>query len=223
MSYRRGGTRYRNPYRRKRNYRRRYRYRTRRTNVRRQIPRMISPEYKTSDLDNNSLSIPNTWNLNLVNGLARGNDWNQRIGRQVTFKSVQINFKVQYTQGESAPQTENVRLIVFLTKTIDGTAPVGTDVVNNDNVIADRNLDNRRQYVILKDYKFSLTSLGREAFNLTYYKRLSLKTQYNNGDTGLVGDIDYGAIYFMFISDQTAISGFQPTILWSSRVRFIDI
>jgi len=188
-------------------------------------------ELKFVDTTATNVAVTTTWTLTLVNGIAQGTDFNQRVGRKSTIKSVLFNgnaFPPTVMNANSAAGTYMRYVIIFDTQPNSGTLPVGTDifVTNDPNTVM--NLNNRDRFRVLMDIR---KQLGSYLFNAapglvagspsnafwTKYKKCNLETIFS-GTAATLGSISTGAIYLCVIGD-------NPTsaLDYYIRVRYIDM
>lgn len=158
---------------------------------------------------------------NLLNGLARGTQMNQRVGRKVTMKSLLIRgtFQIAATSTGNAP----CRVMVVYDRQTNTTAPAITDVLLSDEFLSQNNLSNRERFSTICDYITKPVGGGsnlQEAF--TIFKKLDNPIMFNDGNAGTVGDISMGSIY-MLVSQAGGIATANPTLTVKTRIRFTDV
>lgn len=166
-----------------------------------------------------------TPNFQLLNGLQVGTGPNQRIGRQVTVRSIQLAYSCQVPT--SSPNIGSVRVMCYVDRQCNGTIPatLASSILEVDPLhLAPRGMDSRRRYKILYDRLHDLSALTTGG-NLSitsarwYYKfRRPLEVNYNAGNVGNATDIVTNAIWFvMFFSINSGAQGYCY-----NRVRFTD-
>lgn len=192
-------------------------------NVRREIAKLKvnhNVEYKTIDYLNHTSQEPYTGApvITCLNQVARGDDYNERVGRSIKNVSVQLKMDAYHNTTDTATFT-TIRWLLLIDKEANGAVPVTTDLLTAEDTTSMRNLTNRRRFIILKDAKILLDN-NRESRSIKYFRRLALKTIFNSGNAGTVADIDSGSLILIFISN--AASDKKPLVQISSRVRFID-
>lgn len=192
-------------------------------NVRREIAKLKighNVEYKTLDYLNHTSQQPYTGAsvITCLNQVARGDDYNERIGRSIKNVSVQLNFDAFHNTTDTSTFT-TLRWMLLIDKEANGAVPVITDLLSNDTTTSMRNLTNRRRFIILKDARILLDN-NRESRSVKYFRRLNLKTIFNQGDAGTVADIDSGSL--ILILQTNAAETYKPLVQITSRVRFID-
>lgn len=185
--------------------------------------------------------------LRLLNGLQVGAAANQRVGRKITIKSVQIRGEMQHRYDwdtDNAANQDNAgfigRLVLVWDRQPNKVAPIITDVMVSASGISLTNLDNRNRFQILWDKcwgspnTFALapsthaTTTNKQvsggAICFKKYKKLNLTTIYNSGNVGDITDINTGALYLVAMS--TANNTNAPAEVCnfdlSCRIRFIE-
>lgn len=168
-----------------------------------------------------------TGSVTLLNGVAQGSDFTNRIGRKFTNVTVQL-------EGKIAPQDANVghtkcRVMLIYDTQPNGALPAITDVLTAATSNAFMNLNNRDRFKVLSETNVTLAAIDNTAtqswaaaptvHNVSIFKKLNLET-INDGTTAAIGDIQSGSIFLLTVGDQAAGSGFNFTA--AARVRFID-
>lgn len=191
------------------------------------LARKALNEKKVIDVDPANYAFDTTGSVTLLNGVATGTDFTDRIGRKIVLKSM-------YLRGILKPVDNNVgntlcRLIIVYDMQTNGAAPAITDVLKSASPSAQLNMNNRDRFKILVDRAYALGgvsdattqsfSSGKNVYSIKKYKKCNLETLYN-GTTNAVGSIATGSIYMITIGDQVAGNGGQGNI--SSRIRFVD-
>lgn len=181
------------------------------------LKNLINVEFKKHDVYN-SVNSNNTGNLILLNGLSNGDDYNDRDGRSVRFKSIQVQ-----TRTLLNPSSTNTvfRMILFLDKQANAGSPAVTELLDVSTAArtdAFRNLDYRKRYVILKDKRFTINSDYPEKI-VDFYKKLDMKTIYDDSSTSTINDITTNSLYLYLVSDEVTNT---PATLYNVRLRFID-
>lgn len=160
--------------------------------------------------------------VTLLNGIARGDDINQRVGRRVRLASLQASIVNYVTPTTGIDQTH--RCLIVYDKQSNGVAPAITDVLVSASTVAMPNLDNRQRFVILYDKLMHLNASAEPgsmvAFKIS--KRLPYGVQFNSGDAGTVADIQTGGLFFITIGS-VAAGGTAGTFSGRIRVRYTDM
>lgn len=182
------------------------------------LKNLINVEFKSHDVYGQT-NINNTGTLVLLNGLSNGDDYDDRDGRQVRFKSLQLNTRCLL---DSVSATNTLfRMIIFIDKQPNAGAPAVTellDLTSAPRTDAHRNLDNRKRYVILKDKRFCVNQIVPEKI-VDVYKKIDMKTIYDDSSTSTINDITSNSFYVYFVSDQAVNT---PQVTYNARLRFVD-
>lgn len=168
-----------------------------------------------------SQAIDQTGAVTLVNGIARGDEINERNGRELTMRSIQFNARAYATSGTGSDQIGRV-LIVYDRQT-NAAALTGAQVLASFDTNSPRNLENRRRFKILKDWRFPINAAGESGSHrvLQFYRRLRHPVTFNSGDAGTVADITTGSIYVLSIGTNVA-GATAGSLVGTCRIRYQD-
>ena len=160
--------------------------------------------------------------VTLLNGIARGDDINERVGRRVRLASLQASIVNYVTPATGIDQTH--RCLIVYDKQSNGVAPAITDVLVSASTVAMPNLDNRQRFVILYDKLMHLNAAAEPGSMVAFKinKRLPYGVQFNSGDAGTVADIQTGGLFFITIGS-IAAGGTAGTFSGRVRVRYTDM
>lgn len=177
-------------------------------------------EFKSVDTTINS-AIDSTGYVLLLNGLARGDDINQRSGREVMMKSVELRFNSFATGTTGVDQIHRVALVYD--RQANATALTWADVFTSSSINYPRNLENRKRFKVLMDTWYVINASGEPgtAHVEKYYRKLAHPVTFNSGNAGTVADITTGSLYLMWTSSAAAGAG-AGTIQGRCRVRYTD-
>lgn len=191
--------------------------------------RNFTAELKFVDTSGTAVNIPFVGAITLINGVAQGSDFNNRIGRKSINRSILTNITFYpSTSGTGASQGDFVRvMIVYDMQTNSGTTPNITDILATADVNSPNNLNNRDRFRILMDkrYTFWPTAYATGALangnnGITKwchnYKKMHLDTIWS-GVNSSVGNIQSGALFFLYIS-----KGGFVNMDYYFRTRFYD-
>ena len=169
------------------------RYRGRRLNLARRGLQLAAGEFKSVDtLVTGDLNTTGT--ISLINGIARGDEINERNGREVVMRSVQLSMNAQSTDTTGIPQC--CRILLVYDRQTNAAAPTFAQVLTATGAslpLAPRNLENRRRFKILMDRKFTIGPQGATTAALgalskkmlsDFYRKLRHPVTFNNGDAG---------------------------------------
>lgn len=217
---------------RNRRFRRRYRRRARKTRYTtggsikylaskamsgvRYLKNLINVEFKTID-STSSTTYGTTPTFYTLNAVALGDDYNNRDGRQIRIKSCQLN--MDFLANPTATTDTQIRCILFLAKSPEGATPTFTDVFDSANLYSQRNLTNRKEFVILFDKIITLSPESVDKKFFKYYKKMNFKTIYNSTATATVAAVESNGLFLCMFSGD-AVN--PPTINFTHRCRFID-
>lgn len=184
-------------------------------------------ELKTIDVDPNGISVTSTPNVVLLNGVAAGTDFTDRIGRKIVMKSLYLRAAL-YPADTVTADSVNRLLIVYDAQT-NGAAPIITDVLKSSSPVAQLNLNNRDRFKILWDKCISCggqqntatqaLSNNHNQISIKKFKKLYHEVLFG-GTAATVGSIQTGSIYLITVSNVAATD--QMTMLYSTRIRFED-
>lgn len=161
--------------------------------------------------------------FNQLTNTLQGLDQNQRIGRIITLKSIQINGIVRSTADTGAGY---VRCILLQDTQPTGAADPAITAIYDTSVLrfhdgAPRLLDNRSRFKVLKEWRFAIaasTSLDSQSTRIIkFYRKLNIRVEYV-GNTGAYGDIRRNSLHFVWGTTDTDF-----TLNLMARIRFIDV
>lgn len=154
-----------------------------------------------------------TATLTLINGVAQGDDSNNREGNATFNKMVTLKGRVI---PNSSTVQQNVRIILLYDKQSNGAAPTAADLLEvPTNVDTMRFWNSRARYRFLWDKTFSVGPHGK---NFKIVKKVRAYTKYGTATTGVIANIVKGSIYVVTLSDAAAST---PSVGWVSRVSFM--
>lgn len=195
----------------------------------RHYPVRDTGEYKSIDQTVGNATLDTTGSVTLLNGCARGTDINEREGREIDLRSVQLRMNISARSEAIVDQT--VRVLLVYDRQTNGAAPGLTDIIRGGTVCGMRNLENRKRFKILMDYTVRLNanytggaSLHTAANNgvfKDYYQRFNLPTTFNSGNAGTVADMATGSLYMVRVGEIAAGTA-AAEVDFCSRVRYTD-
>ena len=166
--------------------------------------------------------INTTGFVHLLNGMTRGDDISQRIGREVTLRSVQMTYQIGSKNNTGLDQYVRA-MLVYDSQANGGPTPLISDILSASNTYAHRNLENRHRFKILYDRTIALNASGEPGSRrvLKFYRRLNHPVTFNGNTGGTIADIQTGALYFAAISSNPA-GATDAFGLMQARVRYQD-
>jgi len=185
-------------------------------------------ELKFNDVNVQSTAVTNTGTVTLLNGIAQGTDYNQRIGRKVTLKSILFKVSMGMATGASSSSLGAAnRFLVVYDAQANATAPAVTDILATANFMSPMNLNNRDRFKVLFEivhctgaYTKTTSLISAGDFYDTHesrYRKINLEEQFS-GTGNTIGSIATGSIYVLQISDE----GNGCIYDFYSRIRFTD-
>lgn len=184
-------------------------------------------EKKVIDVDPGNLNVSTTGTVTLINGVATGTDFTDRIGRKIVMRSVYVRGLLRPEDTTVSDQCARVMLVYDMQS--NGAAPAITDILKSASSLAQLNMNNRDRFRVLMDKTFAMAGLqdtATQAFAgsptthvMKKYKRCNLEVLYN-GTTNAIGSIATGALFLVTIGSVAA--GSASTFTVSTRVRFDD-
>lgn len=188
-------------------------------NVASKVASVLNVEFKVKDIVQSVQPGQANGIIQLENGLTKGDDYNNRSGRSVKFVSWQSLLRC--TIHPSATHT-TVRCMLWIDKQANAVGPTNAtellDTTSAGLIDAFRNLSNRKRFVCLIDRRFTLSQDYPEKV-LKLYRKLRMRTIYDDSDAGTIADIRTNALFWTFFSDEATN---VPTITTNSRMRFVD-
>lgn len=189
--------------------------------VTRGYPRGTQGEFKSVDTTI-AVNSDTTGAIVLLNGIARGDDINERTGRQVTLRSVQLSLTFGVVSGTGIDQYQ--RYMVVLDHQPNGAALAITDVLDGVTVTHQRNLNNRKRFTVLMDKHYSLNASAESGSRRVsqMYRRLNTVVDFNGGDAGTIADITTNSVYFISIGS-VAAGATAGSVIGTARIRYTDM
>ncbi len=167
--------------------------------------------------------------------IAQGISGQERIGRRITIVAIELRMTIVQLSSANPDGADNeYRFGVFLDKQCNGATATYGDIFNDVHVDAPRNLANGGRFVVLKDWRFCLSSngIGRttdssdvvtnattsKCRSLKFYKKCNIVIQYNAASGALTG------INSNNIGMYSKRHLVDPAAIWDLhfRVRYLD-
>ncbi len=176
---------------------------------------LVNTEFKTNDIVA-STTVTTAPLISNINGLATGDQFNTRDGRVVRWKSIEVMLNISM---HTTPIEDSIRIMVVIDKQPNEIVLVIADLLTATTMQGLKNLDGRKRFIILKDLTLDL-SVGKGT-NITWkwYKKLDMKSIYDDSDAGSIVDLTTNAMYLILFGTE-ATNGM--TVGRSTRMRFID-
>lgn len=198
-----------------------------------------SKEQKVNDIVTTTYPVSTPGNFTLLCLPVLGADFNNRIGRKITVKSIYIKGNVKLAAA-AAPQTDvdvgasQCRMILLWDMQPNGVVPAVTDVLVTAVPSSHLNLNNRDRFKIIKDKMFefdpfivvnvatqAVNCFNRTIHQIKTYKKLNQEVIFNSTNGGTIADINTGALYMLWVGSFGPGTKAASATL-STRVRYTD-
>lgn len=212
----------------------------------RPIPRLVLPQRanKCVDVLENTTTLNTTASLTLLNGIAQGSAFYQRLGNRFAMRGLLLKAMIVPLRTNTA-LLEGMRMAVVYDRQANGAAPTFSDIFQgraNDGVSTDsivlsgQNIDKRSRYIILWDWFQTLpqitvtgnvvTNVGEAANDIFYkiqkfIKIPNLPTQCDGATSG-IGDIETGSLYLITYGSVANLSE-SHSVNWTARLFYYDV
>lgn len=190
-------------------------------------PRAPAPELKVIDKAEATYGCNTTGSVTLLNGVAAGTDYTDRIGRRIQLASFQLRGLILPEDTSTNANLWRV-MLVWDTQPNNLVATIAM-ILQQSTSTSMNNLDNRDRFRVLWDaegasgaYATTATQAVAQSPSVTTlneFRSLSLTTTFD-GATSNINDINSGALYLVTIGNQ--VSGAASSLIASVRVRFRD-
>ncbi len=177
---------------------------------------LINTEFKVIDT-NTTGTISATPSVALINATIQGDDFDNRGGRIIRMKSIQLALTAH--MHASATSTF-VRCAIVLDKQPNEALPVFADIWSGGATsFGFRNLDGRKRFWILYDQVMLMGDQENAPRHLEFYKKIDAKTVYDDSNVGSIVDLNTNSLMlWLWSSEATNV----PTVGRATRVRFVD-
>lgn len=194
------------------------------SNVPAALYRRSKVEVKTVDTPV-AVAIPTTASIGILNGVAEGTSFYNRIGRRITMKSLQISGHItQNSGGTPINDTIYARMLVVYDRQNNGTVPVLADILQDvdatgaaaSDAFSGLNMNNSDRFKVLMDNRVSViddntsnpadnlvasaASYSNNEMNVKRYIKLQgLEAQYNAASAA-AASCSTGAIWLLLVA-----------------------
>lgn len=190
------------------------------------LKRVVAAAKETGfvDLASASYATDTTGTITLIATVPQGASVNQRVGKKILWKSIQI--RGLGTAGSTTVASDVAYLIVY-DRRPTGSLPAITDVLDSVSSRSMNNDANSGRFKILrrKDWVFvgnTTTFTEATAVSLEDYIKLPmLPAVFKAAGTGAINDIEEGALYLITVGNQAAGTS-AGSITIGIRTRFYD-
>ncbi|WP_445775606.1 capsid/nuclear shuttle family protein, partial [Shewanella sp.] len=177
------------------------------------------------DLAVAAYDLDTTGNVTLIPTIPQGTTVSTRVGKRVMIKSLQIR---GLANSNSATTIALGSYMIVHDKRPTVTIPAVTDILVSANFNSFTNDNNTSRFTILKRKNF--TFIGNEntageqtdktGYHVNDFLRINKNMSFNALGTGVIADIDEGALYLLCVGNQTGTAAAGLTI--GFRTRFVD-
>jgi len=188
------------------------------------IAKSTGPELKFWDVAEANYVADTTGTVTLLNGISAGDDYDNREGRQILLKSVQIRGRVHPFDTTTLPT--HARVLLVWDNAATGGAPTIANILTASTSNSFPLVNNQTRFTILRDMSFFVGGISTTATSsyamapsghtVEAYLKINQLVQYSS----TAASINNGALYLVTIGDQAANAGAQFTL--ATRVRFVD-
>lgn len=190
-------------------------------------------EKKYVDLAAANYNCDTTGTVTLIPVIAQGAGESQRIGRQVTLRSLECR---GFFLNNSTAITNDVRMMIVWDKQPNKALAAVTDILNSASVNSFNNDQNKRRFKVLKNCDEVLCGNSLTAGqnndstckDADFYIKLGngkrkkgLISEFGTAGTGAIGDITTGALLLVTVGS-TAAGTAACTLTAGFRVRYTD-
>lgn len=183
-------------------------------------------ERKVIDTANAVYQVNTTGSVTLVNGVATGTDYTDRIGRRVNVTAIQMRGWLTY-EGTSAAIGSLARVMLVEDMQPNGVIATPSDILTELRPESFMNMNNRERFkvhydaqVALGPYDLSLGFGSPSVRSLKCYKKVNIPVVFE-GTAATIGSISSGAIYLFVIGSLPSGTG-DVNLRATCRMRFVD-
>ena len=187
------------------------------------VRQLLNVEYKKHDVAEADQSANSTTpQVRLLNGIELGDDFDQRDGRSIRFKSIEMRLRAYLDAGDTGVENATVRVLLVLDTKPRGTLPVWADIVSSTGttITSSRQMTSRNRFVIKKEFLIDLCASGTSIWSQKEYMKVDFHTIFGADGSG-IADIEDNALYLVFTSSRAALAD-PPSLDYMVRTRYID-
>lgn len=166
--------------------------------------------------------------VTLLNGVAQGTDFTDRIGRKINIKSIHMKYYIQAYNNVDVPLGDIIRVMLVWDYQTNGALAAVTDVLTSADVLSGVNLTNRERFKILYDKRHTMGAIEYTAAapvagdTQPRFAQRFIRCNYPmvfGGTAATVGSIQTGSLMLLTITASSA-TGFAANT--RVRCRFSD-
>jgi len=166
-----------------------------------------------------------TGSIALIGTIPQGTSVQERVGKKVILKSIQMRGRVETNAAATAI---DCAVLIVYDKRPTGSLPAVADVLVSASPNAFNNDVNSGRFRILRRYDFVLVGSAANAYteasmkDASDYFKVNRPEIFKAAGTGAIGDIEEGAVYVVTVGGLAAGTG-AATATLAFRTRFIDV
>lgn len=176
------------------------------------------------DLTSATYNFDTTGSIALIATVGQGASVNQRVGKKILWKSIQMR---GFAQAGSTATINDVAMLIVYDARPTGSLPAITDILDSANSRSMNNDANSGRFKILK--RVDMVLVGGSTLTESTYKDmdfyLDLKGRpavFKAATSGAIADISDGALYVVTVGSN-ATGSTAATMVAGFRTRFIDV
>ncbi len=169
-----------------------------------------------------TLNTDTTGLLTLLNGCSPGTAIDQRIGRRIHLKS--INVRALSVVGAASGVDQVHRVVIFVDHQANGSVPAVLDVLASSSVYSQYNPSYTARFDVLLDKTVYLNATAEPGSGQVWQWRKGLgayETRFNSGTAGTVADITTNSLYILTLGSVAAGATSGNTVI-NSVVQYAD-
>lgn len=158
--------------------------------------------------------------ITLLNGIAEGTNDDERLGNQITMRS--IRYMVHAAPDSAQVTWQKAAWYLIYDRQPNGAIPVVADVLSTDSSDAFPAWDNKQRFQILKKELFLVAPFdeGGPPSNIREgYIKLNHVTRFD-GVGANIGDMTTGSLFSLGVGNTAAGSNANPVMFFSTRIVF---
>lgn len=163
----------------------------------------------------------------LMNGVAQGSDFTNRIGQKICMKSLLARFWISPSGNTASGDIARVMVVYDTQPNSSGSVPAVTDILTSADCFSGINLNNRDRFKVILDKKIAMYPVVYTAGAITAgapisryvdkYRKFNLDVIFS-GTAATIGSISSGSLLWLLIDQNTTTSEYAIY----SRIRFSD-
>lgn len=183
---------------------------------------LINTEFKFFETVNSATTLNTTAKIEALNFVNQGDGASTRDGDGFRIKSLALKGYARMDPASTTPAI--IRVMIVIDRNECGSTPVIGDVLQMSSgqlaVYAQRNLDNRHRFVVLKDMVKTVNPNGEEIDLIDVYKQLDMKVLFNSA-TASWASLRENGLFLILASDRPPATA-EPLLYLSRRIRYVD-